>query len=183
MDFKTQAEANMKARIEKLKGELMRVRTGRANPQILDGVRVEYYGQLVPLKQVAAVSAPDARTLEVRPWDQGLLGEVEKAIVKADLGLSPKREEQLVRILLPAMTEERRKDLVKFVGKIAEEFRVGIRNDRRDALELVKKAAKEKKISEDEQKVSEGLVQKLTDSFIKAVEDAAASKAREITTL
>lgn len=183
MDFKTNAETKMKGRIDKLKDELNRVRTGRASPHLLESVRVEYYGQLVPLKQVGAVSAPDARTLEVRPWDQAQLAEIEKALNKADLGAMAKIDGQCVRMTLPTMTEERRKDIVRAVGKIAEEYRVAVRNERRDALEEVKKAAKDKKISEDEQKLAEGAIQKVTDSYVKQVDELVSVKQKEITTI
>jgi len=183
MDFKTKTDNSMKARVAKLKEELGRVRTGRASPALIEGVKVEYYGQSVPLKQVGAVSSPDARTLEVRPWEQAQLQEIEKALNKADLGSMAKIDGQVVRVSLPAMTEERRKDLVRVVGKLAEDYRVAIRNDRRDAMEEVKKAAKGKQISEDDQKINEGLIQKLTDAFIKQVDDIAAAKQKEIMTI
>ncbi|MFA6092846.1 MAG: ribosome recycling factor [Elusimicrobiota bacterium] len=183
MDFKTKADSQMKERIVKLKDELGRVRTGRANPHMLEAVRVECYGQMVPLKQVAAVSASDARTLEVRPWDQSQVQEVEKALNKADLGAMAKIDGQVIRMILPSMTEDRRKDIVRSVGKIAEEYRVAVRNDRRDALEEVKKAAKDKKISEDEQKLSEVAIQKLTDAYVKQIEEIIAGKQKEIATV
>jgi len=183
MDFKTKADNNMKAKVAKLKEELGRVRTGRASPAIIEGVRVEYYGQLVPIKQVGAVSAPDARTLEVRPWEQPLLQEIEKALNKADLGAMAKIDGMVVRISLPSMTEDRRKEIVRIVGKLAEDYRVAIRNERRDAMEEVKKAAKGKEISEDEQKVGEGVIQKLTDAFIKQVDEIAGAKQAEIMTV
>ncbi|MBI5242440.1 MAG: ribosome recycling factor [Elusimicrobia bacterium] len=183
MDFKTKADANMKARIAKLKDELNRVRTGRAAPALLEGLKMEYYGQLVALKSVGAISAPDARTLEVRPWDQTQLVEVEKTLNKADLGSMAKVDGQVVRVTLPTMTEDRRKDLVRVVGKLAEDYRVAVRGDRREAMEEVKKALKEKNISEDDQKTAGEVIQKLTDAYIKQVDEIAGAKQKEITTI
>lgn len=183
MDFKNKTETKMKDRLAKLKDELARMRTGRASPVLLDGVKVESYGQQMALKQLGAVTAPDARTLEVRPWDPKTCSDIEKALNKADLGAMAKNDGQVVRVSLPAMNEDRRKDLVRLVSKLAEEYRVAVRNERRDAMEEIKKAAKDKQISEDERKTHEGLIQKLTDAYIKQVDEIAAGKQKEITTI
>ncbi|MDE2039160.1 MAG: ribosome recycling factor [Elusimicrobia bacterium] len=176
-------EAAMKERLRKLGKDFSVLRTGRANPLVLDSVRVEYYGQEVPLKQVAAVSVPEARVLEIRPWDPSALTEIEKAIQKADLGAMPQNDGKMLRLTLPTMTEERRRDMVKLVKKMGEEFRVGVRNDRRDALEKIKKAEKLKELSEDEAKGIEGRIQKATDSFVKQIDEAVLVKEKEIATI
>lgn len=178
-----QMEAAMKERLRKLGKDFSVLRTGRANPLVLDSVRVEYYGQEVPLKQVAAVSVPEARVLEIRPWDPSALTEIEKAIQKADLGAMPQNDGKMLRLTLPTMTEERRRDMVKLVKKMGEEFRVGVRNDRRDALEKIKKAEKLKELSEDEAKGIEGRIQKATDSFVKQIDEAVLVKEKEIATI
>ena len=176
-------EALMKSRLDKLKTEFSGVRTGRANPQILDNVRVEYYGQLVPLKQVAAITVPEGRTLEVRPWDPSSLEAIDKALQKSGLGIPPQNDGTAVRLQMPSMTEERRRDLVKSMARTAEEARVALRNERRDAIEGAKKAEKAKEIAEDERKKLEDSIQKLTDSYIKKVDETLTQKEREITTV
>src|ERR1700674_4434055 len=145
-------EESMKDRLSKLAKEYSVLRTGRANPMILESVRVEYYGQLVPLKQVAAVSVPEARIMEIRPWDPSVLGDIEKALQKADLGAPPQNDGKLVRLTMPTMTEERRKDMAKIVRKMGEEFRVALRTDRHEALDKIKKAEKAKELTEDDVK-------------------------------
>lgn len=176
-------EEKMKARLERFKQDLAGVRTGRANPQVLDGVRVEYFGQMVPLKQVAAVTVPEARTLEIRPWDPTVLAAIEKGIQKSDLGIPPQNDGTMVRLTMPTMTEERRKDLVKMLGKMAEEARVAMRNDRRESMETLKKSEKAKEISEDERKRADEQIQKLTDSYIKKIDESLAQKEKEVTTV
>jgi len=183
MDIKAKAESAMKERVEKLRAELSGVRTGRANPQMLESVKVEYYGQMMPLKQVAAVAVPEARIIELRPWDPAALETLEKAIQKSDLGVQPQNDGKVIRLLFPTMTEERRKEVVKLVGKIGEEYRVSVRNLRRDALEDLKKSAKDQKMPEDRQKIVEGDIQKLTDSFVKQVDVLVADKQKEVTTI
>jgi ribosome recycling factor len=178
-----QMEAAMKERLSKLAKDFSVLRTGRANPLILEAVKVDYYGQQVPLKQVAAVSVPEARVLEIRPWDPTALPEIEKSIQKADLGAMPQNDGKMIRLTLPAMTEERRKDMVKVVKKMGEEFRVGVRNDRHDALGKIKSAEKAKEITQDDLKGLEGRIQKITDSFVKQIDDAVAAKEKEITTI
>lgn len=183
MDFSPKAESRMKESLAKFKNELAGMRTGRANPQILDSVKVEYYGQPVPLKQVAAVSVPEARVLEIRPWDPAMLVEIEKAIQKSDVGIPPQNDGKALRLNLPTMTEDRRKEMVKALGRMGEDCRVAVRNDRRDAIEEIKKAGKDKKLSEDQQKTQETAIQKLTDAYVKKVDEAVADKQKEISTL
>lgn len=176
-------EENMKSRLGKMAKDFSVLRTGRANPLVLESVKVEYYGQPVPLKQVAAVSVPEARVLEIRPWDPTVLPDLEKALQKADVGAMPQNDGKMIRISLPMMTEDRRKDLVKLVKKLGEEFRVGIRNDRHEALEKLKKAEKAKEISQDEARGLEARIQKTTDAYIAKIEAELAAKEKEITTV
>ena len=176
-------EEAMKERMARLGRDFSALRTGRANPMLLEGVKVEYYGQLVPLKQIAAVSVPEARVLEIRPWDPSVLKELEKALSKADLGSQPQNDGKLIRISLPPMNEERRKELVKVVKRMGEESKVALRGDRHEALERLKKAEKAKEISQDELKVLEAKVQKTIDLFSKQIDESTASKEKEITTV
>ncbi len=182
-DILSSADAIMKKRLEKFKTDLAGIRTGRANPQILDGVRVEYFGQPVPIKQVAAISVPEARVLEIRPWDASSLEAIVKALQKSDLGIPPQSDGTAVRLLLPAMTEDRRKEIIKLLGKTAEECRVAVRNERRDALEKLKKAEKAKQIAEDARKKQEDSIQKLTDGYIRKIDEALLLKEKEVTTI
>lgn len=176
-------ETDMKDRLGRLAKEFSVMRTGRANPMMLENIKVEAYGSLVPLKQVAAVSVPEGRTLEVKPWDPSTLQDIEKAIQKSDLGIMPQNDGKLVRITMPSMTEERRKDLTKVIRKMGEEFRVAVRNERHAALDKIKKAEKAKEITQDDLKGLEGRIQKITDGFIKQVDDAVVAKEKEITTI
>ncbi len=182
-DVLAEAEMEMGDKMEKLRRDLTSLRTGRANPQLLDNVQVEYYGSRVPLKQVAAVSVPEPRTLEVRPWDAGAVDAVESELRKMDFGSSPSRNGGIIRINLPAMTEDQRKKMVKVVHSMGEDSRVAVRNVRRDALEKVKKAQKAGELSEDDAKRCEDEVQKLTDSFVKKVDDSVAAKEKELLTV
>ncbi len=179
----TQMEGAMKERMARLAKDLSVVRTGRANPMMLESIKVEAYGSLVPLKQVGAVSVPEARTLEIRPWDPSTLQDIEKALQKADLGAMPQNDGKLIRLSLPMMTEERRKDLVKMIKKMGEEFKVGVRNDRQDGLNKLKKSFQAKEITEDALRLLEARVQKLTDSFTKQIDDSIVAKEKEITTI
>ncbi len=176
-------EGAMKERLGKMARDLSVMRTGRANPMMLESVKVEAYGSLVPLKQVAAVSVPEARTLEIRPWDPSTLQDIEKALQKADVGAMPQNDGKLIRLSLPMMTEERRKDMVKILKKLGEEFRVGVRNERQDALNKVKKSFQAKEITEDDLRDLEGRIQKVTDSFVKQVDDQVVAKEKEILTV
>jgi ribosome recycling factor len=156
------------------------VRTGRASPSLLDPVRVSYYGSMVPLQQVGNVVVAEARTIEVRPWDVSILPEIEKAIVNANLGVTPNSDGKILRLVFPSPSEERRKELVKVVKKLAEDFRVSLRNIRREAIEKIKAEEKNKAISVDIRDQGEAKVQGLTDSFIKKVDEFLATKEKEI---
>jgi ribosome recycling factor len=159
---------------------LATIRAGRANPSILDGIYVDYYGASTPLNQLANVSAPEARLLMITPYDKSALGEVERAIQKADLGLSPSNDGNVIRISIPTLTEERRKDLIKVVGKYAEESRVQVRNVRRDANEQLKKIEKTGELTEDELRSSQETVQKETDNFIAKIDQYVKEKEKEM---
>ena len=178
-----QMEAAMKERLTRMGKEFSVMRTGRANPMMLESVKVEAYGSLVPLKQVAAVSVPEARTLEVRPWDPSTLQDIEKALQKADIGAMPQNDGKMIRISLPMMTEDRRKDLVKTVKKVGEEFKGGVRTERQEGLNKIKKSFQSKEITEDDLRGLEQRVQKITDSFTKQIDDSIAAKEKEITTI
>lgn len=173
----------MKERLSKMGKDLANMRTGRANPMMLESVKVEAYGTLVPLKQVAAVSVPEARTLEIRPWDPSTLTDIEKALQKADVGAMPQSDGKMLRINLPMMTQDRRKDLVKSLKKIGEEFKIAVRNERQDALNKVKRSFQSKEITEDDLRGLEARIQKSTDSFTKQIDDAVAAKEKEILTV
>ncbi len=178
-----QMESGMKERMARMQKEMSVMRTGRANPMMLESVKVEAYGSLVPLKQVAAVSVPEARTLEIRPWDPSTLQDIEKALQKAEVGAMPQNDGKMIRINLPMMTEARRLDLVKLVKKMGEEFKVGVRADRQDGLNKLKKSFQAKEITEDNLRGLEIRIQKLTDSFTKQIDDAIILKEKEITTI
>ncbi len=173
----------MDKNIQALKGELAKVRTGRASTALVDTVHVDYYGSNVPLNQVANITTPDARTIQISPWEQGTVGAIEKAILAANLGLTPQSDGKVIRIPLPQMTEERRKELVKLVKKMGEETKVALRNQRRDANEELKKQEKNKQISEDDVKKAMDLVQKKTDEKVAEVDKVVAGKEKEITTI
>lgn len=179
-DYKREAENKMKKSIEVLKDDLLSIRAGRANPALLDKITVEYYGQVTPLNQVAGISAPEARLLVVQPWDQSLIPVIEKEILKSDLGLNPSNDGKVVRLIIPQLTEERRRDLTKIVKKNGEDTKVAIRNIRRVAIDEVKKLEKDKEISEDERKVAEEKVQELTDKYIKEVDVVTKAKEDEL---
>jgi len=180
---KNGAKAKMEKAILSLTEELKKVRTGKAQVSMLDSVRVNYYGQQAPLNQVASVSTPDAKTFLIAPWESSVLKEIEQAIVKSDIGMAPINDGKVIRLKVPDLTEERRKDLAKQVKKIVEEARVAVRLVRRDANEEVKKAFKDKMISEDESKKGEADVQKITDDFIKKVDQMAEEKEKSILTI
>lgn len=173
-------ENKMEDRISYLKEELAKIRAGRANPQILNKVMVEYYGSLTPLVQVAAISVPEARQILIAPWEKSLLGAIEKAIHQAELGINPMNDGTGIRLNFPEMTEQRRKDIVKEIKVMGEETKVAIRNARRDAIELAKKAEKDKSISEDELKISEDKIQKITDRYIAKIDTIIAEKEKDI---
>lgn len=177
---KKQLEEKMNKTIEALKSEFTTIRAGRANAQMLDKVRVDYYGTPTPINQVGAISVPEPRTLMINPWDKTAMGEIEKAIRNSDLGLNPTNDGQVIRISVPALTEERRKDLAKQAGKVSEEFKVRLRNERRDANDKLKKMEKEGEITEDDLKKSQDEVQKTTDKFIKEVDALLKAKEQDI---
>jgi ribosome recycling factor len=170
-DIKQDAATRMAKSIEALKESLAKIRTGRAHPSLLDHLHVHYYGSDVPLKQVASVTIEDARTLAVQPWEQNLVKVVEKAIMESDLGLNPNTAGTVIRVPLPPLTEERRKDLIRVVRHEGEHTRVAIRNVRRDANSELKNLVKEKLISEDDEHRGQEIVQKLTDQFVKEVDE------------
>jgi len=175
-----QAEERMKRSLDALKTELMAIRTGKATPALLDPVRVDAWGSLLPLAQVASVTTPQPRLLVIQPWDKKMVQPIVKAIQKADLGLNPAEDGELIRVPIPALTEERRRDLVKRVKKIGEDIKVGLRNIRRDANEEVKKQEKAHDISEDESRRQQGEVQKLTDKYVAQVDEMLSKKEKEI---
>lgn len=182
-DVISEKEMEMDEKVAKFKKDLSGLRTGRANPQLLDNVYVEYYGARTPLKQVAAISVPEPRTLEVRVWDANAVNEVESELRKIDFGSSPSRNGSTIRINLPPMTEDQRKKMVKIVYSMAEDFRVGVRNLRREALEKIKKAQKAGEITEDDLKTYEKKVQDITDTYIKHIDNAAGNKEKELMTV
>jgi ribosome recycling factor len=177
----THFEGQMQKTIDKMRSDFSTLRTGRASAALVENIRVEYYGAMTPMNQVASVAAPEARVLEIRPWDKSALQSIEKAIQKSDLGLNPSNDGSIIRLQIPAMTEERRRDLTKVVRKMAEEYRVAIRNERRDAVERLKKAEKAKEISEDDRQSGELEIQKVTDQYVKKVDELLAAKERDIT--
>jgi len=174
------AEDQMKKVLEKLQVEFASMRTGRAHVSILDGLKVEYYGNFSAINQMASVSVTDARTIEIKPWDKESLKAIEQAIMKSELGITPLNDGKVIRLTMPSPNMERRKELVKVLKKQAEDFRVAVRNVRRDAVEEIKKQEKDKKISQDDLRRAEQQVQKLTDSFIKKIDDILAAKEKEI---
>ena len=179
-EIKSTAEQKMQQSVDSFKSSLTKIRTGRANPGLLDSVQVDYYGSMVPISQVANVSLLDARTISVSPWEKGMGAKIEKAIRDSDLGLNPAAQGDLIRVPMPAMTEERRKELTKVVRGEGEHSKVAIRNLRRDANDSVKKQVKDKLASEDDERRSQDDVQKFTDRFIAEVDKLVASKEQDI---
>ncbi|OFZ56664.1 MAG: ribosome recycling factor [Bdellovibrionales bacterium RIFOXYC1_FULL_54_43] len=174
---------NMDKSIQSLKAELAKVRTGRASTALVDTVHVDYYGSSVPLNQVANVTTPDARTIQIAPWEAGMVGAIEKAILASNIGLTPQNDGKVIRIPLPPLTEERRKDMVKLVRKMGEETKIAVRNHRRDGNEDVKKQEKAKTISEDESKKLMDQIQKKTDEKTAEIDKVIAGKEKEIMTV
>jgi ribosome recycling factor len=179
-DVKQTAESKMDQSIAAFQHNLTKIRTGRANPAILDTVHVDYYGALVPISQVANVSLIDSRTVSVQPWEKGMGAKIEKAIRDSDLGLNPSSMGDLIRVPMPAMSEERRKELTKLVRSEGETAKIAVRNLRRDANEAVKKLVKDKQASEDDQKRCEADVQKVTDKHIVVIDQLVAAKEQDI---
>ncbi len=179
-DVLKEAKRKMDKVLEAMARDLSRIRTGRASVALLEGIKVDCYGTIMPLPQVASLAAPESRLLTVQPWDPTVLGDIEKAILKSDLGLNPVNDGKVIRLPIPALTTERRKELVKSVKKMGEEGKVALRNLRRDANEDLKEMKKEKLLSEDEAHRGQEEVQKLTDDYIKKVDVQAGEKEKEI---
>jgi ribosome recycling factor len=175
-----QLKTRMDKAVKDFQAHLASTRTGRANVAMLDQVKVEYYGTPTPLNQVAQLNTPDANTIVIQPWDVSILAEIEKALRASDLGFNPQNDGKIIRVPVPPMTEERRREVVKHVSRVLEDHKTAVRNIRRDGNELIKKAAKEKKISEDEEKRSLEEIQKLTDEEIKRMDEMAKKKEAEI---
>jgi len=179
-ELRKKTSDKMQGAIDALKKEFAAIRTGRASMALLDGIIVDYYGTPTPVQQLASLSIPESRQIAIQPWEQRLIPEIEKAIMKSDLGLTPMNDGKLIRINIPILTEERRKQLVKVVKKRAEESKIAVRNIRRDGNEELKKLEKEEHISEDEVKKEHDEIQKITDSFIKKIDELLAHKENEI---
>jgi ribosome recycling factor len=179
-EIQRDAEARMEKAVESTQQELAQIRTGKASPALLDTIKVSYYGSMVPLKQAASINTPEPRLITIQPWDKSLIGEIEKAILKSDLGLTPVNDGLLIRLPIPVLTEERRKDLVRLCHKLVEEGRVAIRNVRRDANERLKKLEKDHEISEDDFHKAVDHVQKTTDKFISLIDAIMKKKEDEI---
>ena len=176
-------ETRMQQAIDVLTREFAGVRTGRANAALLDSVRVEAYGNMTPINQLASVSVPDPRTIVIQPWDASQIKEIEKGLVKSDIGITPSNDGKVIRLTMPTLTEERRKQLAKAVGKLAEDARVSVRNVRREANDKLKALAKEKKISEDEERRGHDQIQKATDRFTAKIDELAKKKEQEVMTV
>ncbi|MDR3071046.1 MAG: ribosome recycling factor [Endomicrobium sp.] len=174
------AQEAMEKTICKLKTELSSIRTGRANSSVIDGIKVESYGTLMPINQIAGVSVSDARTIEIKPWDMSQLSAIEKAILKANIGMTPVNDGKIIRISVPSLTEETRKEIAKSVIKMAEDFRIAIRNERRNLVENIKDLEKDGIITEDDKKKFEIEAQKITDICIKKIDEIVAGKEKEV---
>ena len=179
-DITKDAEDGMKKAVDSFKRDLQKIRTGRANTSMLDGIKVDYYGTPTPVNQVATVQVVDARLITVKPWEKTMIAVIDKAIRASDLGINPVADSELVRLPIPPLTQERRKELAKVVGKQTEEAKVAVRSARRDAMEMIKDAEKEKQVSEDERKKGEKSIQDLTDKYINSVDEIAKAKEKEI---
>lgn len=176
-------ESKMKKSLDNLKEEYSTIRAGRANPHLLDKLRVDYYGTPSPIQSVANISVPEARVIQIQPWESKIIKDIEKAIIASDLGLTPSNDGKVIRLVFPELTEERRKELVKDVKKRAENAKVAVRNIRRDANDTIKKLNKSSEISEDEMKQLEEQVQKFTDKFITDIDKITEDKSKEILTV
>lgn len=179
-DVFTSHEDRMKKSVDSLKREYSALRAGRATPALLDRVMIEYYGTPTPVNQVANVSVPEPRMITIQPWDKGMLKDIEKAIMKSDLGLNPNSDGSVIRLNLPQLTQERRTELAKTIHKKAEEAKVAVRNIRRDANDAIKKLEKDKLITEDEQKKAQDDMQKMIDKYVKEIDNVMAAKEKEI---
>jgi ribosome recycling factor len=176
----SECRQKMMTTIDALKKEFMRIRTGRASTSLLDGIKVNCYDTQMPLDQVASISIPESRLITIKPWDQSIMGEIEKSILKSELGLTPMNDGKIIRIPIPPLTEERRKELAKLARKMAEDGKISIRNHRREANELLKELKQEKEISEDDMYKGQDEVQKITDEYIKKIDKITAEKEDEI---
>lgn len=179
-DLIRECEEKMKKTLSVLEKDLGKVRAGRASPALLEGIRIDYYGTPTPIQQLASISIPESRTIVIQPWDRSVLGEIEKAILRSDLGLTPQNDGKVIRLVLPRLSEERRRELVKLVKKMGEESKVALRNIRRDVIEELRRMEKEKQLSKDDLKRYEGEVQKLTDRYVEKVDKMVAEKEKEI---
>jgi ribosome recycling factor len=179
-DTQQQLKSRMEKAVDDFRANLASTRTGRASVHMLDQIKVSYYGSDTPLNQVAQVTAPDANLILIQPWDPSIIGDIEKAIRTSDLGFNPQNDGKVIRIPIPPMTEERRREVVKHLNKTLEDHRTAVRNIRRDGNDMIKKSAKEKKISEDEEKRSLEEIQKLTDDEIRRMEEMCRNKEREV---
>lgn len=179
-DITTDSEEGMKKAVDSFKRDLQKIRTGRANTSMLDGIKVDYYGTPTPVNQVATVQVVDARLITVKPWEKSMLPIIDKAIRASDLGINPVADSDLVRLPIPPLTQERRKELAKVVNKQTEEARVAVRSARRDAMDMIKDAEKEKQITEDLRKDGEKRIQDLTDKYIGSIDEIAKAKEKEI---
>ncbi len=174
------AEERMQKAVENTRFELTKIRTGKASPALLDTIKLDYYGSTVPIKQVASINTPEPRLITIQPWEKKIIGEIEKAILKSELGLNPANDGTLIRLPIPQLTEERRKDLVRLCHKLVEEGRIAARNVRRDANDCLKKSEKNHEISEDQCHTAMDEIQKITDKYISQVDDILKNKEEEI---
>lgn len=180
LDVHKDCEDRMKQTVESFRQELQSIRAGRATPALLDGISVEYYGQNTPLNQVSSISIPEPRQITIQPWDKTLLPAIETAILKSDLGINPSTEANLIRLIIPALTEERRKDLSKVVRKNGEDAKVSIRNIRREGITEINKLEKAKELTEDEEHAAEEKMQELTDKYVDEIEQISKAKEEEL---
>ena len=179
-ELKKEMRGRMEQAVERLRRELVKIRTGRASLSVLDGIQVDYYNTPTPLKQVATLAIPEPRLITIQPWDPGLIPEIEKAVVASNLGLNPTNDGKLIRLAVPSLTEERRKEMVKLVKKLGEDSKIGVRNVRRDLNEEYKKLLKDSQISEDDQRKSQEEVQKATDGYISKIDEMIRKKEVEV---
>lgn len=179
-DVKSKTCSGMDKALDSLKRDLSKVRTGRASLNLLDDVRVDYYGTPTPLNQVGSMTVPEPRLITIQPWEKNLIGEIEKAILKADLGLNPNSDGQVIRLVFPPLTEERRKEMVKQIKRMGEDAKIAVRNARRDANEILKKLEKDKEISEDDLKRSEKEIQDLTDHYVVKIDQMISAKEQDL---
>ena len=175
-----ECRSGMQKAIEALKRDLGRVRTGRASLSLLDGIKIDYFGTLTPLNQVASLAIPESRMISIQPWDNSVIPLIEKAINKSDLGINPSNDGKQIRLAIPRPTEERRKELVKVVKKIGETSKISLRSNRRDAIEMLKSLEKDKDVTEDENKKGQAEIQTLTDDFVKQVDQVIVEKEKEV---